>query len=118
MTEDEAATPLDRAELERSSLGDAEFEKELLTEFLGGVHDQLSALVAALTARDVNQVRMVAHSLKGACWTVGARAMGQVCEELELEARAGGLASADGLVARIHDAFAQLDAHVRRHWAL
>jgi HPt (histidine-containing phosphotransfer) domain-containing protein len=115
---DEAATPLDRSDLERASLGDPEFEKELLAEFLGGSHGMFATLSAALAARDVPTVRNAAHSLKGGCWTVGARAMGALCEELEFDARAGALDRAEALVARIDEHLARLDAYVRQHWAL
>src|SRR4051794_15670857 len=98
MTE-EPPIPLDRAELERSSCGDQEFEKELLAEFLGGTSGTLAALAEAVAARDLHQVRHAAHSLKGGCWTVGARAMGAACEELELDARAGVLDRAEALAA-------------------
>jgi HPt (histidine-containing phosphotransfer) domain-containing protein len=110
--------PLDHAELERSSLGDHDFERELLAEFLGGSRGTLAKLAEALDAHDVPAVRHAAHSLKGGCWTVGARAMGTSCEELELDARAGVLDRAEALLARIREEYAQLDAYVRRHWGL
>lgn len=110
--------PLDHAELERASLGDREFERELLAEFLGGSTGALAKLAAALDARDVPALQHAAHSLKGGCWTVGARVMGTSCEQLELDARAGVLDRAEALLARIREEYAQLDAYVRRHWGL
>jgi HPt (histidine-containing phosphotransfer) domain-containing protein len=115
---DEGPVPLDRAELERSSFGDQEFEKELLAEFLGGSSGTLAALAAAVAARNAHDVRHAAHSLKGGCWTVGARVMGASCEELELDARAGVLDRAEALAERIREQFARLDAYVRQHWGL
>src|SRR5437899_8049691 len=106
MTE-QAAIPLDRSELERSSLGDQEFERELLAEFLSGSRGTLEKLSAAVAARDPHQVRHAAHSLKGGCWTVGARVMGTSCEALEVEARAGVLDHAETLLATIHDHLVQ-----------
>jgi len=117
MTE-QAPTPLDRSELERSSLGDREFERELLAEFLSGSQGTLEALSAAVAARDAQQVRHAAHSLKGGCWTVGARVMGTSCEELELEARAGALDRAEALLASINEHLSQLDAYIRQQWGL
>ena len=115
---DEAPAPIDRSELERSSLGDRDFERELLAEFLDGSRSMLTKLSAALAARDVEAVRHAAHSLKGGCWTVGARVMGRSCEELELDARAGVLDRAAALCARIDEQFAQLDAYIRQQWGL
>jgi len=118
MNDPEVSTPLDHADLERSCLGDVSFEKELLAEFLDSSGGMLAALSGAVAASDPTQVHLAAHSLKGCCWTIGARAMGAECEKLEFEARAGGLQGADGMVARIHELAAQLDAYVRRHWGL
>jgi HPt (histidine-containing phosphotransfer) domain-containing protein len=115
---DEPASPLDRSELERSSFGDQEFERELLSEFLGGSHGMVATLASALEAGDVHGVRHAAHSLKGGCWTVGARAMGTACEQLELDARAGALDRAETLLASIREHLARLDTYVRQHWAL
>lgn len=117
MTE-EAPSPIDRSELERSSLGDHDFEKELLAEFLAGSRGTLAKLSAALAACDADAVRHAAHSLKGGCWAVGARAMGSSCEALESDARKGVLERAAQLGVRIDEQFAQLDAYVRRQWGL
>jgi HPt (histidine-containing phosphotransfer) domain-containing protein len=114
----EAPTPIDRSELERSSLGDRNFERELLVEFLDGSRAMLTKLSAALAACEVEAVRHAAHSLKGGCWAVGARVMGTSCEQLELDARAGVLDRAAALRARIDEQFWQLDAYIRQQWAL
>lgn len=118
MTEQQSAIPLERSDLEQASLGDAEFEKELLSEFLDSTTSLLGSLSEALASRDVQLVHRTAHSLKGCCWTVGARSMGSACEELELQARGGVLDRAESLVERIHDLFGQLDVYVRRTWSL
>lgn len=110
--------PLDHSELEQASLGDEAFERELLAEFLASSGGMLSSIAGAVASRDAQQVHRAAHSLKGCCWTVGARALGAECEKLELEARGGGLAGAEDSVVRIQELYQQVDAYVRRRWSL
>ncbi len=110
--------PLDHADLEQASLGDEAFERELLAEFLASSDGMLSSIVSAVEARDAQQLHRAAHSMKGCCWTVGARDLGTECEKLELEARGGGLAGAEDSVVRIQELYRQVDAYVRRRWSL
>lgn len=99
-------------------MGDVEFERELLQEFLSSTDGMLSSLAGAVASSDPKEVLRAAHSLKGCCWTVGARALGAECEELELEAKGGSVADAERRLARIQDLLGQVDAYVRRHWSL
>jgi HPt (histidine-containing phosphotransfer) domain-containing protein len=110
--------PLDHSELEQASLGDEAFERELLSEFLASSDGMLSSIVGAVQSRDAQQVHRAAHSLKGCCWTVGARELGAECEKLELQARGGALDGAEDSVTRIHELYQQVDEYVRRRWSL
>ncbi|MEW6268733.1 MAG: Hpt domain-containing protein [Thermodesulfobacteriota bacterium] len=112
------ATPLDRGELEQASLGDAAFERELLVEFLAGSQALIAELGEALAARDAQELGRAAHSLKGSCWTIGARPMGRACELLEADAREGRLDGAGAAIDRIREHLVQVESHVRRLWAL
>jgi len=116
--EHDTDTPLDRSELEQVSLGDVEFEREILNEFLTGSAALVAALADAVAARDGDEMRRAAHSLKGSCWTVGAKPLGTACERLELDARAGKLDAAAHLLGQIGERLAHLEAYVRRNWAL
>jgi HPt (histidine-containing phosphotransfer) domain-containing protein len=118
MGEEQTAAPLDRSDLEQVSLGDVDFEREILHEFLTGSAALLATLSAAVAARDGEQLRRAAHSLKGSCWTVGAKPLGTACERLELDARAGKLDAATHLLGEIGEQLARLEAYVRRHWTL
>ena len=99
-------------------MGDVEFERELLAEFLSSSDAMLSSLGGAVQESDVERVHRAAHSLKGCCWTVGARALGSECEQLELQARGGSIDGAETHLARIREMLRQVDEYVRRTWAL
>lgn len=110
--------PVDRADLEQSSLGDAEFERELLSEFLSSSSSMLSSLAGAVASSDPSGVMKAAHSLKGCSWTVGARALGAECEQLEQEAKGGSVEQAEQRLNRIQGLLQEVDAYVRANWAL
>lgn len=110
--------PVDRADLEQSSLGDTEFERELLSEFLSSSSTMLSSLAGAVATSDPSGVMKAAHSLKGCSWTVGARALGAECEQLEQEAKGGSIEQAEQRLNRIQGLLRQVDAYVRENWAL
>jgi len=118
MSESQETPPVERADLEQASLGDTEFERELLSEFLSSSSDMLASLDHAVASSDATQVMQAAHSLKGCSWTVGARALGAECDELEQEARGGSVEQADRRLARIRGLLGQVDAYIRVHWAL
>lgn len=118
MGETQDMPPVERADLEQSSLGDTDFERELLAEFLASSSSMLSSLAGAVAASDPTQVMQAAHSLKGCSWTVGARALGAECEQLEHEAKGGSVELAEQRLSRIQNLLRQVDAYVREHWSL
>ncbi|PTV97406.1 Hpt domain-containing protein [Rhodobacter aestuarii] len=61
---------------------------QLLQTFLDGVPGQLGAIDFDIDARNYDNVRLVAHTLKSSSKMVGAMAMAEVAELLEAEARA------------------------------
>lgn len=110
--------PVERADLEQSSLGDTEFERELLSEFLASSTDMLTSLEGAVASSDAVKVMKAAHSLKGCSWTVGARVLGAECEQLEQEAKGGHVEQAEQRLNRIQALLQQVDAYVRENWSL
>ncbi|HLK12650.1 MAG TPA: Hpt domain-containing protein [Candidatus Binatia bacterium] len=87
---------------------DATLEREFLEKLLHTTPDALSQLDSALAAGDPARVRSDAHSLKGSCLTLGAAALGAVCEQIESTARRGDLDPAHELLARARTEFHRL----------
>ncbi|MFS8911255.1 response regulator [Synechococcus sp. H60.3] len=75
--------PIDAAYLERVTGGDRQFQRELLQVFVQDGQDQLPRLRQALAAGNAEDLRKIAHRLKGASANVGANAFCQVARELE-----------------------------------
>ena len=74
--------------------GDKEFLHMLLQVFLDDLPKKLGDLEQAFEAANIDTVLRAAHSLKGACATIGAEALRQIAQELETAARNGDLQAA------------------------
>jgi HPt (histidine-containing phosphotransfer) domain-containing protein len=107
----EADGVLDAAALERlsSSVGE-EFVAELVELFLGDAPTQLSALRTAIEGGDAEAARRAAHTLKSNGATFGADAFAESCRLLEDRAKAGDLAGAGALLARVEAGYPEVAA--------
>ena len=81
------ATPVNAASLAEVSGGDAAMEREILADFKAANRVDMAQLRDALAARDLAAVARIAHRVKGACRTIGAAALADVCEHVEAAAR-------------------------------
>ncbi len=105
--EPEAPVCFDPSSLRERLMGDDELAREILSEFLTDMDQQLVELRTALAAREQELVRRRAHQIKGACGNVGALAMQQVAFELQR-----GAANATEMT-RLEGAYAELCAQLR-----
>ncbi len=79
-----AAAPIWNAGVLRELIGDdASTERELLAEYLRTTEEQSAELRQALLAANGPLAASLAHKLKGASRSVGALALGDVCQSLE-----------------------------------
>lgn len=80
----------------------------LLDTFMTDSEERLRLLHRAEQDKDTGEMRRAAHSFKGSCSNMGARALAESCRELEELARRGELDESAQLVARIEREFAIL----------
>lgn len=81
--------------------GEQTFFQDILFAYLDTCLSTRSGLQAAVDARELAEVRRLAHGLKGASLNVGARSLAERCRALEDAARQGDL---DGVIGE-RDAF-------------
>jgi HPt (histidine-containing phosphotransfer) domain-containing protein len=104
------------SELDQSALaalreiGGDDFVADLVDTFV----DEAPGLLQALHGTDVHEVRRAAHTLKSNGATFGATRFSELCRELEEQAKAGNLAIAPALVARIEQEYALVAEELRR----
>lgn len=80
----------------------------LLDTFLIDSEERLRLLHLAVHEQDAQAMRRAAHSFKGSCSNMGARALAESCRELEEAARRGELKESAQLLERIEREFAIL----------
>jgi HPt (histidine-containing phosphotransfer) domain-containing protein len=65
-------------------MGDEDFAKEIIDDFLKQIPDNLFALKDALNKKDLLLVKREAHIIKGASGNVGALALQKIAEQVEI----------------------------------
>ena len=65
-------------------MGDEDFAKEIIADFLKQIPDNLFALKNALNKKDLLLVKREAHIIKGASGNVGALALQKIAEQVEI----------------------------------
>lgn len=108
---EETITPeterLDLAKLE-ALCGDQEIMLQLIETFRDSTLEQIAGLADALTYRDAESIRRIAHEMKGVCGNLGLPHMQSLATRLEQVARSDDWASAQRLFDTLSATFAQL----------
>jgi PAS domain S-box-containing protein len=107
------ATVLDPVALERlreMAGGDAGFLQEMIETFLADAPGMLAEMRQSLEREDAATLRRAAHSLKSNSADFGARALYDLCRELEMMGKAGALEGAAGKLASVEAEWAQVRA--------
>ena len=92
--------------------------QRLLAKFLPNARQQVSSIEVATQDGDVSKAADVAHTLKSAARSVGALALGELCQQIETSGRAGDAARCTVLVAALEPAFTQAQASIHEHLEL
>ena len=88
--------------------GDDDLLAELIDLFLRDTPPRLLQLGRALLDGDAKAASHIAHSLKGSSANLGARGMAQLCNEIELQGRAGELHDTTELHTALEREFARV----------
>ncbi len=93
-------------------LGD-DFFGELIETFLESSQDQIESVRQGVRKRDGTGIEAAAHSLKGACYGMGAEELGILCKEVEERGRENNLAEIEGLMAKVERSYELTTAALR-----
>ncbi|MFN3872947.1 MAG: ATP-binding protein [Ignavibacterium sp.] len=84
---DKSSDLFDFDRLNQVSLGDKEFEKDLLGDYFKDVEIKLETLKEFISQRNLKKIQELAHTLKGSSYSVGAKAIGDEALGIELSAK-------------------------------
>ncbi|MGB5529586.1 MAG: response regulator, partial [Ignavibacteriaceae bacterium] len=80
-------TLLDQDRLKTVSLGDREFEKDLLISFLSDLDQKYKTLNELIAQNDIKKIVEIAHSIKGSSYSIGAVRAGDEAFAIELSGK-------------------------------
>jgi len=119
---DEPTTPApdtsvawDSATLGRLVGNNPEMQRRLLTKFLANAQSQVAAMESARATGDLRALTDVAHTLKSAARTVGALALGELCQAMETAGRAGDLHRCMALAQGVPSALTAAQHPIQQH---
>jgi len=112
----EKSTPIDREHLTEMTGGDAEFEAELMQEFINSAPGLIESLETALASNDMKALEMAAHTLKGSCRSLGAMIMSNPCEELEEMGRQGSAADWEPYLKEVQELYQKAHDYILQTW--
>jgi len=78
---------LDKDRLKNVSLGDMEFEKDLLTSYLIDIDEKYEKLLELIAKHDIGKIVEIVHSIKGSSYSIGAAKMGDEAYAVELSGK-------------------------------
>lgn len=91
--------------------GEPDVLSEVLNLFLQDVPQRVERLRNAFTAGNIQEVRRVAHSLKGSAGNIGAQSMFEACRRID---ELDDLAAAGPLVGALEVEFGKVEREIRR----
>jgi HPt (histidine-containing phosphotransfer) domain-containing protein len=95
----------DRDEFDELVMGNETLGRRIIRTFVDDMPRQLARLAEAVNAGDPAQVRLAAHSMKGAAASVSGREMREVCGKLEQQAMNHDLTAAPAAMRSLSTSF-------------
>jgi len=96
-------------------LGKREKVLELLGRFSVRTRSQLADMEAAAVAGDAKTLREIAHSIKGAAWSLSAKALGDAAMEIEAVASERDARGASALLPSLLERFDEFESRAKYH---
>ncbi|WP_337872117.1 ATP-binding protein [Ignavibacterium sp.] len=92
---DKASDLFDFDRLNQVSLGDKEFEKDLLGDYFKDAEIKLETLKEFISQKNLRKIQELAHTLKGSSYSVGAKAIGDEALGIEISAKSNDIESVE-----------------------
>ena len=94
--------------------GEPDVLRQVLKLFVAEVPKKIGALRSAVASGDARAVQRTAHSLKGSSGNIGARAMFDVCRQLDDLARSEGLSRVAPLLDALDAEYGKAETEIKR----
>ena len=91
--------------LKKVSLGDVEFEEELLTSFLENINNKVEKMTELIILKDMDKIMKLVHTIKGASYSVGAQQLGDEAFAIEISCKSDDFESVFDRMNKLRKAF-------------
>ncbi len=105
----------DYKRLENVSLGDSVFEKELLQSYLKDVEQKLERLTNLASKNELDKIVELAHTIKGASYSVGAVKVGDEAYAIEVSGKSNDIYSVNDRIANLGTAISETKLEIKRY---
>jgi PAS domain S-box-containing protein len=102
--------------LENVSLGDSAFEKELLQSYLNDVEQKMERLVDLASQQELDKVVELAHTIKGASYSVGAIKVGDEAYAIELSGKSSDAYNVNDRIAKLETAISKTKLELKKYF--
>jgi PAS domain S-box-containing protein len=106
----------DYKRLENVSLGDSVFEKELLQSYLNDVEQKMERLVDLASQHELDKVVDLAHTIKGASYSVGAIKVGDEAYAIELSGKSNDAYNVNERIAKLEKAVSKTKLELKKYF--
>jgi CheY-like chemotaxis protein/HPt (histidine-containing phosphotransfer) domain-containing protein len=103
--------------LEKMSLGDKDFQVELLNSYLQDVDERFIRLNGFIESQNLPKITGEAHTIKGASYSIGAKKVGDIAYSIELTGRQKDLENVNGWMNKLSSAIAETRKIIEKYTA-
>ncbi len=105
----------DYERLKKVSMNDTEFEKELLTSFLEDINNKLEKMTELIDLKDMAKIMKLAHTIKGASYSVGAQQLGDEAFAIEISCKSDDLESVFDRMNKLRRAYSDTKIEIKNY---
>lgn len=106
---------LDFSVLEKMSLGDKDFQVELLNNYLQDVDERFNRLIGFIQSQNLPKITGEAHTIKGASYSLGANKVGDIAYNIELTGRQKDLENVGQWIDKLSDAIVETRKTIEKY---
>ena len=111
----DSGTILDEDRLKNISLGDHEFEKDLLNSYLTDLDQKLKNLNELTASNDIKKIVEIAHSIKGSSYSIGAIKVGDEAFAIELSGKNNDWLNVSNRIEKLGDVLTETKSKIENY---
>jgi HPt (histidine-containing phosphotransfer) domain-containing protein len=104
--------------LEKMSIGNLEFQKDLITTYIDDLHKRFDILESNFNSGNLDKLVNEAHTIKGSSLSVGANLVGRDALEVEMTGKQKDLSAIPGKLSNLKESIAKTKNILEQHFKI